>query len=85
MIAPMDAIGRHVEQKFRTKFYAGEITDWDIDKDTNELIWSVVFDDGDGGDYNARELQKIIVPEDDAPLYAEGTVAAFEKDATGIF
>jgi hypothetical protein len=29
-------------------------------KDTNELMWQVSFDDGDEGDYNARELQKIM-------------------------
>jgi hypothetical protein len=38
------------------------------DKDTNELIWRVSFDDGDEGDYNARELQKIMCAAEDAEL-----------------
>jgi hypothetical protein len=46
-----------------------------------ELIWQVSFDDGDEGDYNARELQKIICAADDAELHENGTVpvAAYEK------
>jgi hypothetical protein len=59
---PERAVGRHVEQKFKSKFYVGVVADWDLDKDTNELIWRVSFDDGDEGDYNARELQKICAP-----------------------
>ena len=79
MQMPVRAIGRHVEQKFKSKFYAGVVTNWDLDKDTNELIWQVSFDDGDVGDYNARELQKIICAAEDAVLYEDGTVAACGK------
>jgi hypothetical protein len=68
-----------VEKKFKFKFYAGVVADWDLDKDTNELIWQVSFDDGDEGYYNARELQKIICAADDVELYENGTVAAYEK------
>ena len=48
-------------------------------KDTNELIWWVSFDDGDEGDYNARDLQKIMCAAEDAELYENGTVAACGK------
>jgi hypothetical protein len=80
VLMPERAIGkRHMEQKFKSKFYAGVVADWDLDKDTNELTWRVSFDDGDEGDYNARELQKIICAADDAGLHENGTVAAHEK------
>jgi hypothetical protein len=76
MHVPERAVGRHVEQKFKSKFYVGVVADWDLDKDTNELIWRVSFDDGDEGDYNARELQKIMCAAEDADLCENGTVAA---------
>jgi hypothetical protein len=79
MLMPERAVGRHVEQKFKSKFYVGVVSSWDLDKDTNELIWRVSFDDGDEGDYNARELQKIICAAEDAELYENGTVAAHGK------
>ena len=79
MLMPERAVGRYVEQKFKSKFYAGVVVAWDLDKDTNELIWRVSFDDGDEGDYNARELQKIMCAAEDAELYEDGTVAAYEK------
>ena len=55
------------------------VADWDLDKDTNELMWRVCFDDGDEGGYNARELQKIMCAADDAELHENSTVAAHEK------
>ena len=35
-LMPTAAIGRHVEQKFKKKYYAGVAVAWDLDKDTND-------------------------------------------------
>jgi hypothetical protein len=32
----------------------------DIDADTSEVIWEVLFDDGDRADYNYKQLDKIL-------------------------
>ena len=53
-------IGEKVERKFGTKWFVGEIIGADFDCDFNELIWGVLYDDGDYEDMNQRELHKYI-------------------------
>ena len=48
------------EQRSQAKYFAGEVTAADRDEETNEIIWAVCFDDGDSGDYNERELRRIV-------------------------
>jgi hypothetical protein len=57
---PREILGREVEKKFRHKWFAGTIVDTDVDADTNEQIWEVLYDDGDREDYNAPELKKLL-------------------------
>jgi hypothetical protein len=57
---PKEMLGREVEKKFRHKWFAGTIVDTDVDADTNEQIWEVLYDDGDREDYNAPELRKLL-------------------------
>ena len=52
-----------MEQRFEGKWYAGIIVDTDIDCDTNETMWRVLYDDGDMEDLHARELDKILCPD----------------------
>ena len=33
----------------------------DVDIDTNEQIWHVMYDDGDGEDFSAREMAMLLV------------------------
>jgi hypothetical protein len=60
---PLQLIGCNVEQRFEGKWYAGIIVDTDIDCDTNETMWRVLYDDGDMEDLHARELDKILCPD----------------------
>ena len=53
-------IGCLVGKQFGHKWYSGEITESDIDIDTSEIMWRVLYDDGDEADYNAKQLDKII-------------------------
>jgi hypothetical protein len=58
--SPDSLIGCLVEKQFGHKWYSGEITESDIDIDTSEIMWRVLYDDGDEADYNAKQLDKII-------------------------
>ena len=57
---PSSLIGEYVESKFCHKWYTGEITDVDVDVDTNQTLWHVIYDDGDEADYDERQLCKIL-------------------------
>jgi hypothetical protein len=57
---PDQLIGQKVEKKFVNKWFVGEIIGADLDCDTNELLWYVLYDDGDSEDMNQRELEKFI-------------------------
>jgi len=58
--APKILIGEIVEKKFGGKWFEGEIKDHDVDIDTNENIWRVLYDDGDEADYNAVQMKRIL-------------------------
>jgi hypothetical protein len=58
--APKMLLGSAVEKQFGQKWHAGEICDCDVDTDTNEVTWEVLYDDGDRADYNCKQLEKII-------------------------
>ena len=60
---PIQLIGCYVERKFQHKWFVGRISAFDQDEDTNETIWRVDYDDGDGEDFNATELQKYLCPD----------------------
>ncbi len=48
--------------KFGARWFRGVVTDLDVSTD-HELIWHVVFDDGDECDLNLVELLPILLPE----------------------
>jgi hypothetical protein len=48
--------------KFGARWFRGVVTDHDVSTD-HELIWHVVFDDGDECDLNLAELIPILLPE----------------------
>jgi hypothetical protein len=57
---PAQLIGYVVERKFKSKWYVGTIVGTDVDEDTNETIWTIIYDDGDAEDLNERELEKYL-------------------------
>ena len=61
--APKNLLGCTVEKQFGQKWYEGEIVDCDIDADTSEVMWEVLYDDGDRADYNCKQLDKILCDE----------------------
>ena len=58
---PTLLIGRHVLKKFGGKWHRGKAVSTDVDVDTNEQIWHVMYDDGDGEDFSAREMASLLV------------------------
>ena len=64
LAAPESLHGVVVEKKYGSKWFEGTITGHDLDADTNETIWRVLYDDGDMGDYNCHQLNKIICDDD---------------------
>ena len=58
---PTLLIGRHVLKKFGGKWHRGKAVSTDVDMDTNEQIWHVMYDDGDGEDFSAREMASLLV------------------------
>ena len=57
---PCSILGYYVEKKFGRTWHMGEIVNYDFDVDTNEIIWGVLFHDGDSADFNVPQLQRII-------------------------
>ena len=53
-------LGNRVEKKYGNTYHVGTITDTTMDAETNEQIWGVLWDDGDWGDYNVYEIEKIM-------------------------
>ena len=68
---PELAIGRKTEKKFNHKYHIGTVCNFDIDTDTNDVIWEVQYDDGDNEDLNAKELDKVICEIEDEHLFRE--------------
>ena len=64
--APASVLGHHAEKKIEGKWYGGKVTSFDIDIDTNEIIWCVRYDDGEAEDYNALELAAVLCDNFDA-------------------
>jgi hypothetical protein len=54
--------------KFGRLWFDGVVTDHDVSTD-DELIWHVVFDDGDECDLNFEELTAAILPASDAVIH----------------
>jgi hypothetical protein len=59
-LRPSELLRCAVEVQFEGKFYVGRVVDFDVDVDTNETIWRVVYDDGDSADYNSHEISRIV-------------------------
>ena len=57
---PKILLGEKVEKKFGGKWHEGEITNHDVDVDTNQNIWRVIYDDGDEADYDATQMKRIL-------------------------
>ena len=64
-ISPSSILGQHVEMRFGAKWFVGTIMETNIDEQTNEQIWRVLYDDGDEADYSAQQLIKIFCPDFD--------------------
>jgi hypothetical protein len=76
-VKPNLAIGRFIEKKFATKYYAGVVIATDIDKDTSDQIWEIEYDDGDIEDFNSKQLKKVLCEEGDCDIYdRRGLVAS---------
>ena len=60
---PQILLGCAVEKQFGQKWHGGEIVYCDIDADTSEVIWEVLFDNGDRADYNYNQLDKVLCDE----------------------
>jgi hypothetical protein len=58
--SPYIILGKFVEKQFAHKWYVGTIIETNLDRDTNEQIWRVLYDDGDEEDYSAKQLQGIL-------------------------
>jgi hypothetical protein len=58
--SPDSLLGIFVEKKFRNKWHVGQITDFDECEASSDIIWNVVYDDGDQEDYFYEEISKII-------------------------
>ena len=46
--------------KFGRIWHIGEILNHNVDVDTNEVIWEVLFHDGDTADFNVPQMEKIL-------------------------
>ena len=75
-LKPEVALGRCVEKQFKSKFFTGQVIGTEIDVDTNEVIWEVLYDDGDKEDFNARQLKRVLCAAGDTEIYnTRGLVA----------
>ena len=75
-LKPEVALGRCVEKQFKSKFFTGQVVGTEIDVDTNEMIWEVLYDDGDKEDFNARQLKRVLCAAGDTEIYnTRGLVA----------
>ena len=57
---PKMLIGKHVEKRFRGKYFVGTVIDADSDDETHEKLWRVKYDDSDVEDCTEQDLQKIL-------------------------
>jgi hypothetical protein len=63
---PKMLIGKHVEKRFRGKYFVGTVIDADSDDETHEKLWQVKYDDLDVEDYTVQDLQKILCDNSEA-------------------
>jgi hypothetical protein len=76
-LKPEVALGRCVEKQFKSKFFTGQVVGTEIDVDTNEVIWEVLYDDRDKEDFNARQLKQVLCAAGDIEIYStRGLVVA---------
>ena len=68
---PEKLIGRQVEKKFKAAWHVGRIISYDVDEATMDTIWHVKYSDGDDEDYNAKEVTRVLVDEQDQLEAAE--------------
>jgi len=57
---PKMLIGKHVEKRFRGKYFVGTVVEVDSDDETHEKLWRVKYDDSDVEDCTGKDLQKIL-------------------------
>ena len=58
-------IGRQILKQFTGgKWHRGLVKSSDLDVDTNETIWHVLYDDGDKEDFSVREMAGSLVNEE---------------------
>ena len=58
-------IGRQILKQFTGgKWHRGLVKSSDLDVDTNETIWQVLYDDGDKEDFSVREMAGSLVNEE---------------------
>jgi hypothetical protein len=62
---PQLLIGRTIEKRFKATWHVGQVTSFDIDEATQETIWHVQYADGDAADYNAADMTRITISDDD--------------------
>jgi hypothetical protein len=68
-------------EQFGGKWHRGKAISTDVDIDTNEQMWHVMYDDGDGEDFSAREMAGALVnPESEDE---DGGTGQMEGDSDG--
>ena len=62
---PDSILERRVEKKFGLPYHTGTVFQHDIDESTNEVIWTILYDDGDREDLNDREILRVLIDDND--------------------
>ena len=58
-------IGRQILKQFAGgKWHRGLVKSSDLDENTNEAIWQILYDDGDQEDFSVREMAGLLVNEE---------------------
>jgi hypothetical protein len=53
-----------VRKRYETHWYLGWITNHDTNAKNSEVIWQVLYQDGDKSDYNLAEIADLLLPPD---------------------
>jgi hypothetical protein len=59
---PSALLSMWVMKKYGTRWYLGWITNHDINASNSEILWQVLYQDGDTSDYNLAELADLLLP-----------------------
>jgi hypothetical protein len=75
---PSAAVGHYVEQKFGSRWHVGVVVSHDIDKENHFCMWKVIFEDGDEGDCDIKELLRVICTDPSEVKILSAAIGPFE-------